>query len=316
MRAMARIALALGIGFASALLTTTGADARSVKVLRCNENGFCTYVVIDVPDDKPSVKPVRAKSTRCVDATTRQEVKCTGDPRGRWSNRNQCFIKRPSVVPAKSDPAWQEHRDGSVWSCTRTGYGFTGNREAQQLNGLIWLPAGVRPTVVVDPMVLVRQAIAKMQLGRPRIGIVPKPTPAANQGAVNLPVWMWTERGSHDLGPLTATAELPGVLSVTAEATVTRIVWTMGDGGSVTCAGPGTEFDPSYGVTMSPTCGYRYERTSRDEPGGRYTVTARSDWTVHWTSSDGDSGDIAQPLSSDVSIRIGELRPVLVAPDR
>jgi hypothetical protein len=297
--------------------TTEIAAARLVKQMKCTDSGFCTWVLVNVRDTPPTRdSKTIANKRRCVDRTANLEVACTGDPRGRWSNVNQCFIRKPEVIPPKSDPIWGGHTDGSIWRCIRIGIGFSRDREARQMSGMIWMRPGARPPVVVDPLALVEQAIAKMQLGKPVIGIVPKPTPESNEGAVNLPVWMWTGRGKHDVGPLSAAAAIPGVLSVTATAKVTRIVWTMGDGGSVTCAGPGTQFDPSYGATMSPTCGYKYEQTSDDQRNGRYTVTARSDWTIQWTSSDGDRGDLTRPLSSSVSIKIGELRPVLVDPGR
>jgi len=293
------------------------ADARTIRKLVCDDWGECRLMLVHVPDPpRQTGDKIVTRKPRCLDRTSGLEVACTGDPRGRWSNVNQCFLRRSAVVPPKSDPVWGGHTDGSIWRCIRMGIGFSRDREARDMSGMIWVPSNVRPPVVVDPLALVEQAIAKMQLGKPVIGIVPKPTPESNEGAVNLPVWMWTGRGKHDVGPLSASAAIPGVLSVTATAKVTRIVWTMGDGGSVTCAGPGTQFDPSYGATMSPTCGYKYEQTSDDQRNGRYTVTARSDWTIHWTSSDGDSGDLSRPLSSSVSIKIGELRPVLVDPGR
>jgi hypothetical protein len=127
---------------------------------------------------------------------------------------------------------------------------------------------------------------------------------------------MWLAQvNERTWGPVSRTASIPG-LSVTATAKVSRVLWSMGDGGQVACATPGTPFDPAGGVQPSPDCGYQYERISASQPNGRYTVTARAEWTVTWRSTLGETGTISLPLSSSVSIKIGELRPVLVDPGR
>jgi len=56
-----------------------------------------------------------------------------------------------------------------------------------------------------------------------------------------------------------------GAVSVTAVAKPVAVVWEMGDGGTVTCTGPGTPFpvgaDPK---SASPDCGYTYRHRSLD----------------------------------------------------
>ncbi|MEV5646541.1 hypothetical protein AB0L67_42035 [Streptomyces flaveolus] len=42
---------------------------------------------------------------------------------------------------------------------------------------------------------------------------------------------------------------------MTATAKVTLIRWTMGDGATVTCAGPGTPYRGSKEMADSPDCG-------------------------------------------------------------
>ncbi|HYU85574.1 MAG TPA: hypothetical protein VEK80_12295 [Kribbellaceae bacterium] len=201
-------------------------------------------------------------------------------------------------------------------TCTPYGYNFTGWRRAREETRLIWVPPGIPPTVQIDPEQLARQAIAQMRLLPPPIGIAPKPTPVTNEGFVRLPVWMWMAQvNERTWGPISRTASIPG-LSVTATAKVSRVAWSMGDGGQVACATPGTPFDPAGGVRPSPDCGYQYERTSASQHNGHYTVTARAEWTVAWRSTLGETGTISLPLSSSVSIKIGELRPVLVDPGR
>ncbi|GJF25027.1 hypothetical protein SHO565_55910 [Streptomyces sp. HO565] len=52
-------------------------------------------------------------------------------------------------------------------------------------------------------------------------------------------MWLWGRQGETTYGPASATASA-GAATVTATATVTSIRWTMGDGSTVTCTGPGT----------------------------------------------------------------------------
>ncbi len=56
---------------------------------------------------------------------------------------------------------------------------------------------------------------------------------------------------------------------MTATAKVTRIVWEMGDGATVTCTGAGTSYTAAHGKQESPTCGHTYTQTSASEPAGK-----------------------------------------------
>jgi len=85
----------------------------------------------------------------------------------------------------------------------------------------------------------------------------------------------------------------------------------MGDGEAVTCASPGTPYVRSEGSVMSPSCGYRYERSSAQQQGAAYTVTATTTWAVTW-SGGGETGALTVTRSSTAQVRIGELQ-VLVS---
>ncbi|WP_245778108.1 hypothetical protein [Lentzea xinjiangensis] len=75
-------------------------------------------------------------------------------------------------------------------------------------------------------------------------------------------------------------------MSVTAVAKPTSVIWTMGDGSTVTCAGAGTPYkagtDPK---APSPDCGHVYRRSSASQPGLAYSVTATVYWTVTWSGA-------------------------------
>ncbi|TQS44444.1 ATP/GTP-binding protein [Cryptosporangium phraense] len=148
---------------------------------------------------------------------------------------------------------------------------------------------------------------AKIPIKGPQIGIVPGPE-AGKAGLVGLPVWLWTAVTPQTWGPFTATATVPG-LTVTATATAVKITWNMGDGHQVTCTNPGTPYQASYGNAASPDCGYRYTRSSRSQPGGRYTVTGTTNWVVNWAGG-GQTGTIPQTRQTTTTIQIDELQVV------
>ena len=137
------------------------------------------------------------------------------------------------------------------------------------------------------------------------IGIVPESGPN-RVGLVGLPVWMWVDSPTDDtFGPITASAS-EGPVWVSATASVSSIVWNMGDGTKVTCTGKGTPYADHYGKQDSPTCGHRYAKMSTDQPEGAYQVTAASHWVVEWTGG-GQSGTIEFDLATEpLPIRIGE----------
>ena len=130
---------------------------------------------------------------------------------------------------------------------------------------------------------------------------------------VGVPVWLWVANPKPlTYGPYTQTATLGGV-TVTARATVTQVDWTSGDGNHATCAA-GTPFDSStwadQAAADSPTCGFRFQRTSAEQPDGVWNVTATSHWTVSWVGG-GQTGTIQLTnLTATTPVQVGELQSV------
>ncbi len=118
---------------------------------------------------------------------------------------------------------------------------------------------------------------------------------------IGMPTWMWvSNRADNTWGPITREATAAG-FTVTATAKVVKIVWNMGDGSSVTCTGPGTQYSDGYGKQSSPTCGHTYTRP------GSYAVSATSYWEVSW-SGIGQSGVIPVNFTSTANITMGEVQ--------
>ena len=160
------------------------------------------------------------------------------------------------------------------------------------------------PPAGPDPEELARRALAKIRLLGAQIGITPDPT---GSGAVGLPVWLWTAVTPNTWGPVSA-SESAGGITVTITAQAEQIMWSMGDGGSVPCANPGTPYEDRYGKAMSPTCGYRYTRPSvtAANTNGRYTIVATTQWRVDWAGG-GETGVLRPTSQSQTSVRIGEI---------
>lgn len=209
-----------------------------------------------------------------------------------WANDRGCYVELNRQSPPKSAPVWEGHSDGAIYLCyvpevigTRT-YSF-------------WsATTPVGPAAPPDPRVLAHRAIATMHLRAVDIGIVPEARDGA-VGIVGMPTWMWVANPSEPTwGPITRSASAGGA-SVTATAAVNRVVWSMGDGTTIRCDSPGTEYADSYGKQSSPTCGHTYTRP------GTYTVAATSYWTVSWQGL-GQTGTIPLDFTQRTRIVVGE----------
>lgn len=207
-----------------------------------------------------------------------------------------CWAVKADPQPPAGSPAWDGHDPGD---------GAVHQKMCPPLKGeLIWLPDGA-DAPQVTPAQLAQQALDSMTLLGPDIGIAPEP---GTTGVVGMPVWMWTEVSAETWGPNSATATVPG-LSVTATAKAEKIVWTMGDGETVTCASAGTPYVKAYGRKKSPDCGHTYRTTSARQSGRKFTVTATTTWNVHWEGG-GQEGDLTAVRDSQTTARIGEVQVV------
>ncbi|WP_347177111.1 hypothetical protein [Parafrankia sp. EAN1pec] len=143
----------------------------------------------------------------------------------------------------------------------------------------VWIPdAGPGAVPAPDPEELAEQARSQLRLAGPAIGM----SPVADQ-LVRLPTWLWLDPAGWQQMAATAAA---GGVSVTAVAKPVAVTWSLGDGGTVTCTGPGTPFpagaDPK---SASPDCGHVYQHRSLDEPAGTFAVTATVRWDVTWAGA-------------------------------
>jgi hypothetical protein len=234
-------------------------------------------------------------------------VSCTHPVFGWWSNALQCYLKPRDPQPPAGDPLWHGHDpDGGViyelrcpWLHGVDGHPF------QDLPFARFFPAH-------DGLLsgLIEQAVGRLAITGPDIGLVPDP---GGVGLVGLPVWLWTEVTEHTWSPEPVVLVAPAFGAVLrVEARVDRIVWDLGNGDRVVCDRPGTPYHDRYGAAPSPDCGYRgYRWPSGGQPSGRYTVTGTTHWRVGWRFEGTAVSGVETVLrGSATTVRIHELQVV------
>jgi hypothetical protein len=165
------------------------------------------------------------------------------------------------------------------------------------------LPAAAPP---VNPAVLGRQAISRLNLPSPSIEMAP---PTDRDQLVNVSTWLWIESTAWRSMSATAAA---GPVSATATAAPAEVVWQMGDGHSVTCRGPGMPYDSSNSNGTS-YCSYTWTTSSGSQPNGIYLVTATVYYQAAWTAAgapgSGSFGLVPGP-SATVAVRVAESQAI------
>ncbi|MFJ6901517.1 hypothetical protein [Streptomyces hokutonensis] len=200
----------------------------------------------------------------------------------------------PTAVSA-ADPKPGEPGAWYVYKCTAGGVRDAVYRPP------VWIPDAQQQGGVARPTPAQLAQVARSQLRLPSPKVEANP---AGEQLVNLPTWMWLERGNWV--PVSATASVPGV-SVTAVARPKSVVWVMGDGASVTCTGPGTPYgSASNPKRASPDCGYTYRTSSAGQPDSAFAVSATVHWTVTWAGA-GQTGVFPDlTTESDADFRVAE----------
>jgi len=178
-----------------------------------------------------------------------------------------------------------------------------------QVTQTVWVtnpPATVPP---VDPRVLALQAENSINLPDPSIRLDP-----SGSSVVGLATWLWIDPVVWQDRGVTASA---GSVSATAVAHPVGVTWSTGDGGSVTCGGPGSAYDPALpSVWQTTYCSHTYARTSIGQPSpdgdpdhGQYRVVATIEWAVTWTAVGAPGGGRLPTLytTSTVPLRVVQI---------
>jgi hypothetical protein len=137
----------------------------------------------------------------------------------------------------------------------------------------------------VTPQELLAWAQNELALPLPEVRTA---RPRGTEALVGLPEWFWITPAQWH--PVTATVSVGGVWAqVTARPVSLEI--RPGDGGGITCRGPGAIYDTrlSAGAQHSD-CAWTYDQPSAGLPGNRYQVSVTVTWTAAWHGSGGAGG--------------------------
>ncbi len=182
-----------------------------------------------------------------------------------------------------------------------------------QGGGVVWIqdttPAATPP---ISPLTVAEQAERSLSLPTPVM--YSDPSAAA---IVNLPTWFWIAPGEWRPHSVTATA---GGVSATATATPTAVDWTTGDGGGISCDGPGVQYEPLLPADLQSTyCSYVYGQSSAGQPSpngnpndAEFELTATIRWSVSWAAAGAVGGGNLPPLTTRaaVGLRVEQIESV------
>jgi hypothetical protein len=169
-------------------------------------------------------------------------------------------------------------------------------------------PAGYGGTPSVIPALWV-EAVNALGMRGPEITTAP---PTGGAALVNLPVWLWTELGGNvwPAEPLHAAASAAAVgQRVDAFAEPLRIDWDMGDGSvPVECNGPGEAWEAGGNFLAPGDCHHIYRRSSRQESGGTFVITAITTWRVWWFINGTEDGELEIQVGSTSPYQVDEIQ--------
>jgi hypothetical protein len=264
-------------------MVVTPANADIGNPVDCSKTPMAPGCVIEIGTPGAPGQPGSKASAACHDGIGR-EMPCYLQGAG-WLSDDGCYYQ-----PATgADLAAAEALGGPV---TPPGQWYVGQCGYPPVAGMTRFRVFAAPP---GPELLAAQAVKALKLPLPGIRVNPSP-PAAQ--LVYLPTWLWLDASSWGLR--SATASVPG-LSVTATAKPSRLVFSTGDGATVTCPGPGTAWtagkDPN---AASPTCGHTYTRP------GSYALTSTVTWQIGWAGG-GRTGTVPDlTTTSTVTLNVTE----------
>jgi len=123
------------------------------------------------------------------------------------------------------------------------------------------------------------------------------------------PTWLWIDPAIWK--PVSQTAAVPGE-RVTATATPVSVSWSMGDGTTVVCSGPGTPYSSRFSpASQSPDCGYTYQTSSAGKPNGAFPARVMITWNITYTATAGPGGTLP-PLftTAATAFRVAESQAI------
>jgi hypothetical protein len=154
------------------------------------------------------------------------------------------------------------------------------------------------PAAQVRTIDVAYDAYDQLELPAPHIHTSP-----SNKTYVQLRTGLWLDPGDHTEKTASASA---GGQTVTAIGTPSTVTWNMGES-TVTC--------DTAGSRKSTKCGYTYQRSSADQPNGKYAISVTVTWNVRWTcegvqceAAGGDFDPPTMTMTSNATLAVGEVQ--------
>ncbi len=170
--------------------------------------------------------------------------------------------------------------------------------------GSIEIPIIVEATPPISPETIRDVAAARLEPPPPAPQTSP---PLSRQAFVRIPTWLWLDQAAWSPIEVSTTR---GLTTVTVRATPTQSRWVMGDGGGITCSGPGAVWVS--GASEGDTdCSYTYLHSSYGEPGGRFEASVAVTWEFEWWINDVYQGGFGSvDLSASFGVEVAEIQAV------
>lgn len=235
-------------------------------------------IEIDLPGGNPGGGDSGGGDTVCRDQDG-SEVSCSKDGLTWWGAPHYCYAA--PQTPQTRPPRGHENETGLWWSC-QTGGSVS----------VWWVADGNAP---VDPVAVATTLKVQIPYELANAEIAPPPT---YHTYISYKNWMWVDEAQWRT--VSATESLRGA-TVTLSATPTYVSWDMGNGDTVSCAGPGRAWVTGMPEDAPTNCSYAYA-SMVDPTGDTWTVTAQINYTLAWTCSGNcggqTSGDLGEQLAA------------------
>ena len=236
-----------------------------------------------------------------------------------WSPKHLMYCK--VVTPSNDEPwVWQPSGDPGAPNVTHLLCHYP---YSEQLYPFVEYGYD-SPVDHVDQLMVMRVAVAKLNLSPPTVGVGAYVYPDARDWGlswwVGAPMWLWVDAtDSHQWGHHSVTVTQAGI-SISVTATATQVSFDPGDGSKpVTCSSPGNVrvWNPRDLLSRhSPSgCEHTYlQINTLGDKSSRFVVSASVTWSVSWSASTGEAGSFTTTTTSvdNPGIHVGEIHVVRV----
>ncbi|KAA0235950.1 MAG: hypothetical protein EDR02_01995 [Actinobacteria bacterium] len=171
---------------------------------------------------------------------------------------------------------------------------------AVSVGGYFLVPEGG----LVDPYQLAVDALASVSIDPPSIRTNPSQD---GRLYVQVPTWLWLEPSWWQTYEATADA---GRVWSSVRATPVTTTWSLGDGNTISCGGPGTAWRPGLSEDASD-CTHTYRISSATTPAGSFDLEATVTFEVSWASNATGGGTLPEiTRSSALDVEVGEIQAI------